>query len=387
MSVSRPVHVFLVAGEESGDQLAAGLMAALRQRLGDCVHFKGVGGSRMAAQGLNSLFPISETSIVGFGAVIAGLPKLMARVRETVEAVVAAPPDVLVIVDSPDFTHAVARRVRKRAPRIPIVDYVSPTVWAWRSGRARRMSRYVDHVLALLPFEPKVHERLGGPPCTYVGHPLVEKLDKLRPAPGERSELAPGSRPLVLVLPGSRQSEVTRLTAPFGEALERVARARAAFDVIVPTVEHVADEVRQRTQEWRIKPEVVVGEDAKLAAFRRAHAALAASGTVTLELALAKVPMAVGYRIELPIDLVRMVIKTPSIVLPNLVLGENAIPEFVNYEATPEALATALAPLLGATPGRAKQLAALDRLDRLMAVDTTPSQRAAEIVLKVAHVD
>lgn len=387
MSVSRPVHVFLVAGEESGDQLAAGLMAALRQRLGDCVHFKGVGGSRMAAQGLNSLFPISETSIVGFGAVIAGLPKLMARVRETVEAVVAAPPDVLVIVDSPDFTHAVARRVRKRAPRIPIVDYVSPTVWAWRSGRARRMSRYVDHVLALLPFEPKVHERLGGPPCTYVGHPLVEKLDKLRPAPGERSELAPGSRPLVLVLPGSRQSEVTRLTAPFGEALERVARARAAFDVIVPTVEHVADEVRRRTQEWRIKPEVVVGEDAKLAAFRRAHAALAASGTVTLELALAKVPMAVGYRIELPIDLVRMVIKTPSIVLPNLVLGENAIPEFVNYEATPEALATALAPLLGATPGRAKQLAALDRLDRLMAVDTTPSQRAAEIVLKVAHVD
>ena len=381
------VNVFIIAGEESGDQLAAGLMATLRERLSDCVRFNGVGGTRMSAQGLTSLFPISETSIVGFGAVIARLPQLMARVRQTADAVVDAHPDVLVIVDSPDFTHAVAKRVRKRAPQIPIVDYVSPTVWAWRSGRARRMSRYVDHVLAILPFEPAVHERLGGPPCTYVGHPLIEKLDVLRPRPGERTELALGVRPLVLVLPGSRRSEVERLTAPFGEALERVARARTAIDVVVPAVDHLADDVRRMTQTWRIKPEVVVGEEAKLSAFRRAHAALAASGTVTLELALAKIPMAVGYRIELPIDLVRMFIRTPSIVLPNLVLGENIIPEFVNYEATPEALATALAPLLGATPGRARQLAALDKLDRLMAVDTTPSRRAAEIVLRVAKID
>lgn len=377
--------IYLVAGEESGDQLGSALMTVLRERLGGKVRFGGVGGTRMAAAGLDSLFPITETAIVGFSAVLARLPRLLARIRQTADAVVAARPDALVIIDSPDFTHRVARRVRERAPSIPIVDYVSPSVWAWRAGRARRMREYVDHVLAILPFEPDVHKRLGGPPCTYVGHPLIEKLDRLRPKPGERPPLVLGARPTLLVLPGSRRSEVERLSACFGGAIERIARARPNFEVVVPAVPHLADEIRERTRSWRNNPQVIVGEEEKYAAFRRAHAALAASGTVTLELALAHVPMAVAYRIEAPVALLRLFVRTESIVLPNLVLGERVIPEFINHEATPEALATAVAPLLGDTPTRARQVAALERTDASMAVDGAPSRLAADIVLKVAR--
>src|SRR5262249_9552635 len=163
----KPLHVFLIAGEESGDRLGGPLMRALKERSN--VVFSGVGGMEMAREGLVSPFPISDLAIIGFNAVARKLPLIFRRIRETVAAVLAPRPDVLVIIDSPDFTHRVARRVRKKAPSIPIVNYVSPSVWAWRPGRAKSMRRYVDHVLALLPFEPEAHRRLKGPPCTYVG--------------------------------------------------------------------------------------------------------------------------------------------------------------------------------------------------------------------------
>src|SRR5579862_8599998 len=175
--------IFLIATEESGDRLGASLMKVLRQRLGDAVRFEGVGGRSMAREGLASLFPIEQLSIMGLAAVVKQLPGLLRLVRETAEAVTGAAPDILVIIDSPDFTHRVARRVRARDPAIPIVDYVSPSVWAWRPGRARSMRAYIDHVLALLPFEPDEYRRLRGPPCSYVGHPLIERLSELRPGP------------------------------------------------------------------------------------------------------------------------------------------------------------------------------------------------------------
>jgi lipid-A-disaccharide synthase len=161
--------IFLIATEESGDRLGSALMKVLRQRLGDDIQFEGVGGSTMAREGLVSLFPIEDLSIIGFAAVVQRLPMILRRIAETTDAVLKAAPDILVIIDSPDFTHRVARRVRRRNPAIPIVNYVSPSVWAWRPGRARAMKGYVDHVLALLPFEPEAHRSLGGPPCTYVG--------------------------------------------------------------------------------------------------------------------------------------------------------------------------------------------------------------------------
>src|SRR5262245_12336129 len=174
-------RIFLIATEESGDRLGANLMKVLRQRLGDGVQFEGVGGRAMAREGLESLFPIEELSIIGLAAVVKDLPKILGLIKETAIAVTEAEPDILVIIDSPDFTHRVARRVRARNPRLPIVDYVSPSVWAWRPGRARTMRHYIDHVLALLPFEPAAYRELHGPPCSYVGHSLIEQIATLRP--------------------------------------------------------------------------------------------------------------------------------------------------------------------------------------------------------------
>jgi lipid-A-disaccharide synthase len=379
------LHVCLVAGEESGDQLGAKLMPALRERVGEgAIRFSGVGGHRMEAEGLTSLFPLSDIAVMGLSAVVPRLPTLVRRVHGTVDAIVAARPDILVIIDSPDFTHAVAKRTRRRLPSLPVVDYVSPSVWAWRPGRALRMRGYIDHVLALLPFEPEAHRRLGGPACTYVGHPLIERLAQLRPVDGERGVFGHAPTTL-LVLPGSRRFEITRLMPPFGEALAKVAPGAGPLRIILPAVAHLHPEIAAAAASWPVQPEIVLGEAAKFAAFRAGHAALAASGTVTLELALAGVPMVVAYRVSKIEEILMPIVSVPSFVLPNLILGNNAMPEFIQRDCTPDRLAAALAPLLRSSPERKAQTDALQRLDSLMAIgDETPSERAARIVVDVA---
>jgi lipid-A-disaccharide synthase len=377
--------VWIVCGEESGDQLGAKLMRALKARLGaDRLRFGGVGGQAMANEGLNSLFPLHDVTVMGFTAVIAQLPTILERIGRTAKAVVEANPELLIIIDAPDFTHRVAKTVRKRAPHIRIIDYVSPSVWAWRPGRAKAMRAYVDHVLALLPFEPDVHRRLGGPPTTYVGHPLIERLAEMRPGAGERRCLGDGPIEL-LVLPGSRRSEVARLMEPFGAALGVLReRFRRPLMVTIPAVSHLAGEIAERSSAWPITPKLVQGEAAKWASFRRAHAALAASGTVTVELGLAHVPMVVAYRVSKPEEVLKYLIKAPSIVLTNLVLGENVIPERVQWDCTPESLASTLLPLLHDTPERRRQLDAFRRLDEMMRIgDEVPSERAARVVAEV----
>jgi lipid-A-disaccharide synthase len=383
----RPFTAFLIAGEESGDQLGHGLMQALVDRLDGNVRFLGVGGERMARLGLRSIFPMEEVSFHGITDIIANLGTILSRMRSTARAVVAAHPDVLVIIDLPGFNLGVARRVRKWRPSIAIIEYVSPTVWVWRPGRARRIARFVDHILAILPFEPEVHRRLRGPACSYVGHPLTERLHLFRPRPGERPPLDAGVRPTVLVLPGSRRSEIGRLTAPFGEALALLADRRGPIEIVLPAVPRFAEEIRARVADWKVTPQIVVGEADKFAAFRRAHAALAASGTVTLELALAGVPTVVAYRVDILAKLFKRLVlsRVRSIVLPNLILDDNAIPEFIDDDGSPEHLAAALAPLLRQSPERAGQLTAFDRLDGLMSHGAdTPSARSADIVIRTS---
>ena len=384
---SRALHIFLIAGEKSGDELGARLIPALRQEAGGDVRFSGVGGDAMQGQGLKSLFPLTEIAVMGFLPVLARLPSLLRRIRQTADAVNAARPDVFVIIDSPDFTHRVARRVRARLPDMPIVDYVSPTVWAWRPGRAKKMRAYVDHVLALLPFEPAAHQRLGGPQCTYVGHPLIERLTDLRAsAPEVRAR--DGKPPLVVVLPGSRRSEIARLMDVFGETVARVAKTVGDVEFVLPAVAHVEDEIRARCANWPVKPRIVTGEAEKFAAFRRARAALAASGTVTLELGLAQIPMVVGYRVpKLEEHIVRMMTQLRSFVLPNLILDATPIPGFLQEECNAVNLTAALAPLLRDGPERAAQMAALERLDQLMRLPDgeSPSTRAARLILAAAH--
>jgi lipid-A-disaccharide synthase len=385
LSEPRPRRIWLVAGEASGDQLGAKLMRALAARLGrGAVEFRGIGGEAMEQAGLKSLFPMTDIAVMGFLPVLRRLPSLVRRVYRAVDAAVADAPDALVVIDSPDFSHAVAKRVRKRRPTLPIVNYVSPSVWAWRPGRARRMRPYVDHLLALLPFEPAAHQRLGGPATTYVGHPLIERLSELRPAPGERRPLGEGPIEL-LVLPGSRRSEIARLMGPFGAALGQVVAAvKAPVALTLPAVAHLRSEIEAAARDWPLQPRIVVGEAEKHAAFRRAHAALAASGTVTLELALAGVPMVVAYKVSKLEEQVKHLITVSSIVLPNLILGDNVIPELIQHDCTPEKLAAAFLPLLGNTPERARQLEAFARLDGLMATgDEAPSERAARIVCEV----
>jgi lipid-A-disaccharide synthase len=375
-------RVFLIATEESGDRLGAALMKVLRQRLGDAVQFVGVGGRAMAREGLASLFPIEELSIVGFAAVLQQLPKILRLIRRTADAVLEASPDVLVIIDSPDFTHRVARRVRARDATIPIVDYVSPSVWAWRPGRARAMHAYVDHVLALLPFEPEEYRRLRGPACSYVGHPLVEQLGSLRPNAEERKR-RDAPPPVLLVLPGSRRSEIRHHLAIFGATLALLRGGGIEFEPVLPTMPHLEQTVREGVQDWQLEPRIVVGESEKRAAFRVARAALAKSGTVTLELALSGVPMVTAYRVGAAEAFVlRRVIRVRSVILANLVIGRDVIPEFLQEDCTPERLSRALGEVLADSASRRRQLEAFATLDDVMSTgNQPPSVRAADIVL------
>jgi lipid-A-disaccharide synthase len=386
---SRPLSIYLIAAEESGDALGAALARALRKREGGTLKLFGIGGRAMAAAGIASPFAIDELSIIGLAAVPQKLPIIFRRIRDAAQDVVAARPDVLVIIDSPDFTHRIARKVRSLAPSIPILDYVSPSVWAWRSGRARAMRAYVDQVFAILPFEPAVHQRLGGPPCVYVGHPLIERIAELRPNAEEaRRRLA--DPPIVLALPGSRKTEIRRLTGIFGTAIERLAAQVGPIEVVMPTVPHLAAQVREAVTRWAVTPRIAVEPADKWAAFRSAHAALAASGTVTLELALAGVPTVAAYRLHtieaIVARLIRLQSRLPSVILANLVIGENVIPELLQEDCTPEKLTEALVPLMSDTPARQRQIEAFRRLDEIMAIGTVePSAKAAAIVVEAAR--
>ncbi len=385
--LSRPLNIFIVAGEESGDQLGFKLMRALRAASPD-VTFAGVGGPAMTGEGLASLFPLSDIAVMGILPVIRRLPLLLKRIAQTADAIIAGQPDVLVIIDSPDFTHRVARRVRRALPGLPIVDYVSPTVWAWRPGRARKMRAYIDHLLALLPFEPQAHHDLGGPPCTYIGHPLIERIADFRVDAQHTSPLHDGKPPAVLLLPGSRRSEIARMLPVFGETLAKLTQQYGAVEALLPAVDHLADAIEEAVRDWPVHPRILRGEAAKWAAFKRARVALAASGTVTLELALAGIPMVAGYRIgALEWEIARRVVIIPSVLLPNIILGEQAVPEFLQEACTSDALSAALLPLLRGGPERETQAKALVRLDGLMRLPEgeTPSARAAAIILQLAH--
>jgi lipid-A-disaccharide synthase len=323
-------------------------------------------------------------------AILARLPTILRRIASTAAAAVAAEPDAVVIIDSPEFTHPIARRIRRRRPEIPIIDYVSPSVWAWRPGRAYKMRAYVDHVLALLPFEPEAHARLRGPPCSYVGHPLIERLAWIRgldPMPLARRLGLAADAHLLMVLPGSRPSEVSRLLAPFGEALQRLRERGRKFEVAIPVLDAVRRPVEAGVAHWPKAPHFLEGEADKFSAFRLARAALAASGTVSLELALAGTPMVVAYKVDpVAAPALRRMITAPSTVLPNLILGTRAIPEFHQEQCTPVKLANALAQLVDEGEARQRQLKALAGVpERMRLPRGTPSEAAAEIVLNYAE--
>ena len=385
MSNMRPRLKFgIVVGEVSGDALGAKLIPALNARFSSYgLEFIGTAGPLLQKQGMSSFFPLADIAVMGIVPVIKRLPSLMKRIHETAERLIAAKIDCLIIIDSPDFTHRVARKVKAALPTIPIIDYVSPSVWAWRPGRAKDMRAYIDHVLALLPFEPVAHQTLGGPPCTYVGHPLIERKNLFDPSADEEARRS-SEPPILLVLPGSRRSEITRLMPIFGETVARIKHIHGRdFDLILPAVDHLREEIETAAKSWAIKPRIIHGEAAKYHAFRKAYAALAASGTVTLELALAHVPMAVGYRVGAIEGQIRHFVNVSSVVLANLIIGENVVPERIQGACNAEQLSADLLPLLSNTEERRQQLRGFDRLDHLMAIEEgSPSIKAADVIAR-----
>ncbi len=383
-----PLKLAVVAGEVSGDLLGGDLVAALKRRYGGPVELMGVGGEALEAQGLRSLFDYSELSIMGFIQVIKRLPKLLARIRQTADAIIAAKPDMLLIIDSPDFTHRVAKRVRKALPKLPIVDYVCPSVWAWKEYRAQEMLGYVDHVLAVLPFEPAAMERLGGPATSYVGHRLTVDADLLetRRQRALRGLARPDEPRTILLLPGSRASEIRQLLPVFEQATKELSRRNDNLRFLLPTVPRQEALVRSLTEGWQIKPDILVGQSAKWSAFAQADAAMAASGTVILELGLAGVPVVSTYKTEWLAKFVLSRIKIWTAALPNLIADYAVLPELINDILRPGMLARYMERLSNETPERAAMLAGYDLVWERMQTQEPPGDKAAQIVLEVlAH--
>ena len=381
---ARPVTLMLVCGEPSGDQLGAELMAGLKAVAGNSVRIVGVGGAAMTAQGLESLFPLDDTAVMGLREVVPRIPAILRRVREASDFALRTHPDAVVLIDSPDFTHRIAQRLKRIDRSIRTVNYVAPQVWASRPYRASRMAHYFDLVLALLPFEAPFFEA-HGLHATVVGHPVIERAKRMTGGAALRARLgiAPDAKVLA-VLPGSRMNEVRLLMPPFREAVQRIARDVPGLVCVLPTVPHVAAAVRFRADNWPVPLHILDGEADKFAAFNAADAALAASGTVTTELALAGTPMVVGYKLGwLTYALARGFVTVRFATLGNIILDRGAIPEFIQKDCTGENLARALLPLLGDTQERRKQAADLKLIDEKLGVGgEEPSLRAARALLE-----
>ena len=374
--MSGPLKLFLVAGEPSGDRLGAALMAGLKT-LAPEVTFAGIGGPLMQAEGLSSLFPMEELSVMGIAEVLPKYVPLKRRIREAAGAVLSSEADALVTIDSPDFCLRVAKLVTEARPDLRTIHYVAPSVWAWRPGRAAKMARVVDHVLALLPFEPP-YMTAAGMTCDFVGHPVVaEPLA----SPEEAAALRSGAGgPVLLVLPGSRRGEVTRLAPVFGQVAGRLRAAHPGLRVLLPTVRGVADLVRELTSGWPVVPEIIEGSDRKRAAFAAADVALAASGTVSLELAANGCPMVIAYDMHpLTLWLMRRAARIDTVTLVNLVSGTRVVPEFIGPDCTAARITPALEALL---TDSAAQKAAMDvTMERLGRGGEPPGLRAARSVL------
>jgi lipid-A-disaccharide synthase len=380
-----PPLIFVVAGEPSGDALGAALIAALRHRTNGTARFAGVGGERMQEAGVESLVPLADLAVMGIAEVLPRAARILRRVGETVAAVRRLRPDAVVTIDSSGFSWRVAKQLRRHGEALPLIHYVAPMVWAWRAGRARRMARWYDHLMTLLPFEPPFFERVGLS-CNWVGHPVLESGADRGDAGRFRSRhgLA-ADEVLVAVLPGSRHAEVQRLLPVFGAAVARIAEAIGPLRLVVPTVATVEAAVGEAVRGWPGRPIVLRRPDEKYDAFAASRAALAASGSVALELAMARLPMAVAYRLNpLTEALLDRVLAVRQVNLVNLLLGEPLVDELLRANCAPDRLAAAMLRLIRDERVRATHRAGYDEaMRRLGAGGVSPSLRAADTVLDI----
>jgi lipid-A-disaccharide synthase len=379
----KKISLMLICGEPSGDQLGAQLMAGLHAIGGANVAITGVGGPAMAAQGLQTLFPLDDTAVMGLREVVPKIPKILSRVRQARDYALATRPDAVVLIDSPDFTHRIARALKRVDPTIKTINYVAPQVWASRAYRARAMAKYFDLVLALLPFEAPFFEA-HGLKATFVGHPVIERAARMQGGAELRARLKiPADAPLLAVLPGSRTNEIRFILPIFREAVRIVAKRVPSLVTILPTVPHVAARVRGAIGDWPTPIHLIENDDDKFAAFDAANVALAASGTVTTELALARTPFVAAYRVgAVTYALGRWLFKLPYFTLVNLLLERKAVPEFLQAGASPENLADAVIVLFQDAQTAQGQIADLEEAaHRLGEGGEPPSLRAARAIV------
>jgi len=378
--------IFVIAGENSGDALGADLMRAIDTMAQGSVQFFGVGGPEMQAVGLTSLFPMEDLAVMGVFEVLPRLPLLLNRINETANEVERLGPDVLVTIDAPDFCFRVIKKLRSRGLKIPVVHYVAPSVWAWRPGRAKKVAAFLDHLLCLLPFEPPYFEK-EGLAATFVGHPVVKS--NIAEADGvafRRRHQIQTDVPVLLMLPGSRLGEVERLMGVFGETMAKLVPQFPGLKVVIPTVSHVESRVRDLSAAWQMEVLVIRGDE-KNEAFMAANAALAASGTVALELAMAGLPNVIAYRFNVVTEfIIKRLIKTPYANLINIILGREAVPEFIQETCTPENLSREIARLLNDKTARSAQCtAAHEALKQLGLSGPDPGAIAAGVVLNLIN--
>jgi lipid-A-disaccharide synthase len=384
MTETTPLY-YLIAGEPSGDVIGARLMRALRQRLDGQVRFAGIGGELMAAEGLDSLLPIRELAIMGMVEILPQVFNLIRRIRQTIADIEAKQPVAVVTIDSSGFCFRVTEKLKPKSPRPVLVHYVAPMVWAWRAHRAFSAAKAADHLLTLLPFEPPYFEHVKLP-ASYVGHPVIEGGADKGDGPAFRARRGIAADATVLcVLPGSRKSEVTRLLPVFQATVERLLARHPGLVVVVPTVETVAARVEAAVAAWPGRVILVRGAAEKFDAFAASTAALAASGTVALELAMARVPMVIGYRIWGPTHfVVSRTIKIKYATLINLLLDRPLIPELLQHACTPERLAEEIERLLSEPEARRQQIEGAEAaLGMIGLAGEAPSVRAADKILEL----
>lgn len=370
--------VYIIAGEASGDLLGMRLMKAMAELYHDNISFVGIGGDAMHKEGFISLFPIQELSLMGVFEILPHLPNLISRLNQTIDDIEKKKPDVVVTIDSPDFNFRVGRAVKKMG--IPVVHYTMPSVWAWREKRAENVTQFLAKGLALLPFEPPYFTR-HGLDCTFVGHPIVESEGlKIKSNPFRKRHSISDEKPIVCVLPGSRKSELKYMLPIFSKTIQEVVKRHPDTIIVIPTFKHFREYIEEEVMSWGIPAIITIDPDEKYQAMHASNVALAASGTVALELAMLDVPMIIGYKVNFLTALIaRALIKTKYVSLVNIILQKLVVPEYLQERCTPNLMALALHEILH-EKGKTQKKAFLELRKNLSHGDVLPSMKAAHAI-------
>jgi lipid-A-disaccharide synthase len=383
MTTHSPKRIFILAGEASGDILGGRLMAALQDQTPIPIDFVGVGGETMKAKGLESLFPMSDLSVMGLTEVLSHLPRLWKRLRQTEHSVLALKPDIIITIDAPDFCFRLAKRLRKSG--IPHVHYTPPTVWAWRPGRAKKIAKIIDHLLAIYPFESTYFEK-EGLPCTFVGHTVMETgIEKIDSQQFRAQHGIDKEAPLLCLLPGSRVSEIQNLLPIFKQTIELLETQHPDLCLVIPLAPAIKTQVINLTKTWDIPIIFAQGEAERYAAMRSSTVALAASGTVNLELAMARTPFVIAYKVSaLTAWLAKRLIKIPYVAMVNILSKKQVVPELLQENCEPGKLAEAVSQLLIDPQARQVQIIEFEKVTQMLCPKgVLPSQEAAKVVLKI----